>query len=409
MGLCDIPWFLQIEQLRMENDSVYILLQKYAHGELDEAEKTALQQFLFAEGDEAAQKIHQLIEHHSGEATDLPDHWQESVRQILAADKFVSPAIIMQASARRHKIQWFRMAAAVAVFLIFIAFFWMYYQTKPGSVTANRTEAVLPGLPGKEGAVLTLSDGSQVVLDSVSGSWTTRQQGTDIKLSDGVLNYKPGNVAETVVYNTMTTPRGRKFHMILPDGSRVWLNAGSSIRFPVSFHDSKRIVELHGEAYFEIAENPGQPFMVDIGRDRWVQVLGTHFNVNAYDNEPLVKTTLLQGAVAIQTPREQKQMIPGQQITIASSGVLALNKNADTEQAVAWKNNSFSFKNESLPGILRQLSRWYDIDIKIENEAVVSRSFTSNLSMNNELSVILRILEQTGLTFSMEGKTLTVK
>jgi len=294
--------------------------------------------------------------------------------------------------------------------------------------------------PGHDGAVLTLADGKTVVLDSAAAGVLTTQGNTRLVISHGKLSYNSGAngvVATEVFYNRVATPRGRKFRITLPDGSNVWLNAASSLRYPVQFTGKQRKVEITGEAYFEIAHNPAKPFIVYTSvptsngpREAEITVLGTHFNVMAYSNEDAIKTTLLEGRVSIRpttaplrtTANEQPPTIlsPGQQAVVAPAVTLSLSKGAraggdvavlndiDLDQTIAWKNNLLSFQHSDIKNLMRQVERWYDIDVAYEGN-LPPRTFTGKMSSDANLSQLLTILDLNSIHYTINGRLLTIK
>lgn len=260
--------------------------------------------------------------------------------------------------------------------------------------------------PGGNKAILTLSDGSAIVLDSASKGTLAQQGSTKIlKLDDGKLSYEATAGSSEVLYNTISTPRGGQYQLELPDGSKVWLNAASSLRFPTAFSGNERNVELTGEGYFEIAKNANKPFHVMVN-DMTVEVLGTHFNVNAYDDEETVKTTLLEGLVKINAATASNELKPGQQAQVDKKKNIKV-VNADVDEAVAWKNGFFTFSNADLPTVLRQLSRWYDVQITYEG-AIPQRQFKGEMQRDLNLSEVLKILETNNVHFKIVDKRLMV-
>jgi len=307
---------------------------------------------------------------------------------------------------------WFKVAAAVVVL---VGGFGIYSLIKSNSAEPE-TATVDPGKqtisPANNKATLTLADGSTIVLQNAANGTVANQGSTKIEKAGGNLltyisqNEKP----EKALLNTITTPRGGLYQVVLSDGSKVWLNAASTLRFPAHFNGSERKVELSGEAYFEVAKNTAMPFKVAIAGRQEVEVLGTHFNVNAYTDEPVVKTTLLEGKVKIiaQDAEQPQILYPGQESRVTSNGTISINKNADTEQTLGWKNGHFSFDNANLEEILRELSRWYDVDVQFEGP-VPDRQFTGEIQRDLELSQVLKLLERHNVSFKIQGKTLFVQ
>jgi len=247
-----------------------------------------------------------------------------------------------------------------------------------------------------------------VELDSAGNGIIAMQNGTRILLTDHHrLEYdpSPGDNNGLIPWNTMTTPRGRQFNLELPDGTRIWLNAGSSISYPVKFTGTERQVEMTGEAYFEVTRNEKMPFRVKINGNTSVEVLGTHFNINAYPDENGVRTTLLEGKVVIRN----KILLPGQQALTVNTVPSAVSVHeTDTTQAVAWKNGFFNFNNTDLEEILRQLARWYNLEVVYERK-LPERRFGGEIQRNLPLSGILAILEKMEIKFKVEeGRKLVV-
>jgi transmembrane sensor len=262
--------------------------------------------------------------------------------------------------------------------------------------------------PGRNKAILTLADGSSIVLDDAKDGAITQQGGVKIIKIGGKLSYHTTNkLSNEIEYNTITTPRGGQYQLQLPDGSRVWINAASSLRFPTAFTGNERRVEINGEAYFEVAKNKSMPFIVK-ANDAEVQVLGTHFNVMAYDEEDVVNTTLLEGAVKFVSGDKISILKPGEQSQLSKNGQLKLVNDVDVDQVVAWKNGLFVFDNSELGTVMRQLSRWYDIDVVYRTKNVTT-SFVGEIPRTSSLSDVLKVIELTSkLHFEILGKKVIV-
>jgi ferric-dicitrate binding protein FerR (iron transport regulator) len=256
--------------------------------------------------------------------------------------------------------------------------------------------------PGTSKALLILGDGSMVTLDSVHRGALARQGNTEIVAQGGGrLAYEAhGGASE---FNTIRTPRGGQYQVTLPDGSRVWLNAASSLRFPTTFDGKDRSVELTGEAYFEITARSSQPFKVKVG-DTEVDVLGTHFNVMAYDDEGSINTSLLQGSVRV----GNLVLTPGEEARLDRQTGVLKKTDSDTEQVVAWKNGLFQFEGATIETIMRQVGRWYDVDVRYEGD--MRRHFSGEIPRSAGLGDVLHMLELAGpAKFNLEGRTVTVK
>lgn len=288
---------------------------------------------------------------------------------------------------------WFRYAAAVFLLAIFpLAIYWM--KSHPVKVEQTVLQPGIHTPPGKQGALLTLGDGSTVVLDSLGNGILTRVNGTKVILQNGQLSYD-NEKSTTIAHHLMTTPKARQFQLVLPDGTKVWLNCASSIRYPTIFNEEKRIVEVTGEAYFEVAQNADHPFIVKLPGNIEVQVLGTSFNVNAYTDEPSTGIVLIDGSIAMQHKDQRKLLKPGELGIVDHKGIIRISA-ANVEETIAWKNGQFQLSGANLPLLFRQLSRWYDIEI-IQNDALPNRSFTSSISRNVPLTSILKALEIYGI------------
>jgi ferric-dicitrate binding protein FerR (iron transport regulator) len=316
----------------------------------------------------------------------------------------------------------YRLVAAAAVLLIMLGaggYFWLSNKPTPSALKqpiATVKPKDLP--PGRDAAVLTLANGQKIVLDSASG--TICEQGNVSVLNvNGMLSYAPVSKKEgqpEVIYNTVSTARGNQYQLVLADGTKVWLNSASSLRFPTSFTGNNREVELDGEGYFEVAKNAAKPFHVKT-RSQDIEVLGTHFNVNAYRDEEDIKTTLLEGKVKVQSipqggSNDQSVILkPGEQASVSQTSQLSPSitvQTVDLDQVMAWKNGWFEFDDTDIKMIMRQISRWYDVDIVYETKPG-NEKFGGRISRNLNLSNILKMLENYGVHFKLEGKILVVQ
>lgn len=290
--------------------------------------------------------------------------------------------------------------AAAIVFLLGTS---LYFWNQPKSViTAAKSNKIEPG---KKGAILTLANGEEVVLDTLGNGLISTQNGAKVLLQNGQLAYDPtGDASSEIIYNTITTPNGREFQVRLPDGTLVWLNAASSLRYPTVFTGKERKVEITGEAYFEVAANAEMPFRVNANHKTDIEVLGTHFNVNAYDNESSVNTTLLEGAVRVQAV----VLKPGQQAQVADGDEVKVVNDVNLETVMAWKNGLFNFQDKSLAEVMRQLERWYDLKVVYE-KGIPDIRFGGEMSRDMDLPGLLRSLEASKVHFRVEaGRKLIV-
>lgn len=299
--------------------------------------------------------------------------------------------------------------AAAAVLAAAMTGFWLWNSNNATTQLPQPHAKETTIKPGADGAILTLADGSQVVLDTAANGLIATQSNAAVIKKNGQLVYQNGNdeAAEPAI-NLLTTPRGRQYRLMLPDGTSVWLNAGSSIRYPAFFKGTKREVTVSGEAYFEVAQGAKQPFMVNTA-EQTIEVLGTAFNINTYDNEPAIRTTLLEGAISVKplASTDKKMLRPGQQTVMERSGNRLEVKEVDAAQAIAWKNGMFRFDHATIPDVMRQLERWYDVEVTYQG-TVPRNIFGGKIERNLPLAGVLKFLEESGVTFKTEGRHITV-
>jgi len=312
-----------------------------------------------------------------------------------------------------RKLNWIKVSAAAVVMLFMGIVAYQYVAKRKKTVTHIAVNPQRPhndALPGSNKAVLTLANGKTITLDDAQNG-TLAQQGSTIvkKAANGQLVYNVAALAKTNTapsINTIATPRGGQYQVILPDGTKVWLNSASSLRFPTRFTGNLRQVEITGEAYFEVTKNAAMPFKVKTNRAE-IEVLGTHFNVMAYDDENVMKTTLLEGAVNINSGSFSAKLKPGQQAQIRSSGKNKVVDDIDMEDEIAWKNGIFQFRDAGIDDILRQASRWYDLDIVYKGNTPV-REFNGHISRNVKASELLNMLKYAGIELKIEGNKIIV-
>ena len=262
--------------------------------------------------------------------------------------------------------------------------------------------------PGGNRAVLTLANGSQIILDSAANGNLAQQGNTKIvKLDSGQLAYNSLNErSDDVLYNTISTPRGGQYQIVLADGSKVWLNAASSLKFPTAFTGKERKVELTGEGYFEVAKNARMPFRVAV-TGMTVEVLGTHFNINAYIDESTIKTTLLEGSVKVAKSDRQLVIKPGQQAELTPNAEFIIHNSIDVDEVMAWKNGLFNFNKADIKEIMRQAARWYDVDVVYEGN-ISGEKYIGKVARNTNLSEMMKILELNGVKYRIDGRKITV-
>jgi transmembrane sensor len=312
--------------------------------------------------------------------------------------------------------RWWRYAAAAAVVLLLGGGGYYYlFMPKAGSRVVQVERFKNDVQPGGNRAILTLANGSKLVLDSAGNGQIAQQGGVGVQqLGNGQLAYRVLAAKPTaVLYNTLQTPRGGMYQLRLPDGSRVWLNAESSIRYPVYFTGKEREVELSGEAYFEVIKNVSKPFVVKTANQK-VEVLGTGFDINAYPDEVAVKTTVLEGSVRVSgdstgsAEGDQPVVLRGgEQARLVTGGGLSVDQHPDIDQVMAWKNGLFRFNDASIETIMRNAARWYDVDIVYKTDNKLG--FVATISRDVPISKLLKLLELTDrVHFQIDGKKITV-
>ncbi len=327
---------------------------------------------------------------------------------------------------------WRWMAAAVSVIAVTTVVFLFTDRPSKGVEPAIVQSTVNDVLPGGNKAILQLANGHTIMLDSAAnGSLATQGNANIVKLADGQIAYNiEGKVTAEVMYNTLRTPPGGQFKLKLPDGTNVWLNAASSITYPTAFVGKERTVTITGEVYFEVAKDKSKLFHVKVN-EMDVEVFGTHFNVNAYSDEVAVKTTLLEGSVkivnresSIVNPRSRRIekagspsviLKPGEQAVLSRANLpagrqgspLSIDHSPDIDQVMAWKNGLFNFNKVSLQDVMKQIARWYDVDVVYQG-VIKPKQFGGEIQRDLNLSEVLEGLKETGIHFRIEGKKLIV-
>jgi transmembrane sensor len=299
-----------------------------------------------------------------------------------------------------------RWAAAIVILLISGAA--VYMMSRPG-VRKNQEIAVVQkktGQPGHNGGVLHFSNGDSLLLDNQPEGNLITEGSVHASIRNGYLTY-PG-INSGVMYHKITTGRGRQWSLELPDHTRVWLNAASSISYPLNFNNAERLVEITGEVYFEVVHDPARSFRVKVA-DQMVEDLGTSFNINAYPDEQGITTSLLKGSIKVTSGNMSKSIEPGEQTVVPfSGGNIQIRQKADVQAAVAWKYGFFNFHNADLPSVMRQLSRWYDVDIRFEGPAG-KELFSGEIGKNLTLAQVFKGLEQSNIHYKIEeGRTVVI-
>lgn len=342
--------------------------------------------------------------------------WNDIADHILSMDKKqpgTSETGITQVRLLPRYRQWLWAAASIVLVVGFAVYFWFSHSPlkRSSSVATTHLSEAEDVAPGGNRAILVLADGRKISLDSLGDGMVAEDKTTNILKEDSGLLVYNGLVSggrTDVGSNTLITPNGGQYSVILSDGTKVWLNAASSLKYPVFFSGENRMVEVTGEAYFEVAHNPGKPFVVKNG-DRRIEVLGTHFNINAYQTENTVKVTLLEGLIRVSRAHSGSPVLvrPGQQAEMGKQGVINLREDPNVENAVAWKNGYFSFTNASIHQVMEELSRWYDIEVSYEGKLPVRR-FGGEIQRNLTLAQVLKLLEKSDIHFRIAGNKLIV-
>lgn len=332
----------------------------------------------------------------------------EEIKQSIQID--LSNSIQEYNRIRKFKTRAWQSAAAAVLIIISTSIY--YFQESHEQVLVNTETPRFKNdvAPGNNKAVLTLDDGSKIDLDDAKTGILASESNVDIKKTgEGKLEYTASiQDAKIIKYNVLRTPMGGEYQLVLPDGSKVWLNSGSTLRFPTSFVGSERIVELKGEAYFDITKNSKMPFLVRTNNAMDIKVLGTQFNIMAYDDEKNINTTLIEGSVEVLKGLGKTMLKPGQEAVLnKGSGNIKVSI-ADLEQAIAWKNGYFIFSNENIESIMRKVSRWYNVDVIYQGN-LSNKDFVGTISRNKNVSELLKMLELTGAVhFSIDGRRITV-
>jgi len=361
----------------------------------------------------------QLLEAYHDEIAMPDDKWDKSMGSkqqlynILNAKLHESMGSANNNRRFTKQYNWLKWAAGLLIFFSVSLFFWKQKQhTTPYSALTKVQPVVIR--PGGNKAYLTTSNGVIITLNGIKNGKLLAQSGTQInKLKDGLLEYsgqQPGNEqssADENAYNILNVPRGGEYQLVLADGTKVWLNSASSLKYPVSFNGKERVVELSGEAYFEVVKNDAKPFKVLVNGVT-VQDLGTHFNIMGYTDEKEVKTTLLEGAVKLINQGHEAFLKPGEQGMLNAQQTGFNIKDVDVDDVVAWKNGLFAFNDEDIQTIMRRISRWYDVDVVFPAQ-FKRKNFGGTISRFKDVNDVLNALQLTGsIHFKIEGRRITV-
>lgn len=402
----------------MDKEKLYVLINKYIAGKANGEEIDKLSRYYIS--------FQQNLDWNETELGDMSDaetkifaRIQEKIKgdhnheipETIAGDKKPQEGRVFNLNEKRKVFPFVRIAAAACfIGLLTLASILLFRSNPKKEIAETKSSNNVyknDVLPGGDKAILKLADGSTIVLDEALNGALAKQGNTKVIKLNGKLNYNASTGANEVLYNTISTPRGGKYQIELPDGSQVWLNAASSLHFPTAFVGKERRVEITGEAYFEVAKNKAMPFIVSVNGAQ-VLVLGTHFNVMAYSDEASVKTTLLEGAVKFVKGNVTNILKPGQQSQLLKSGQVKVVVEVDVDEVVAWKNGMFNFQGEDIGTVVRQLARWYNVDVVYDR--TIDDLFYAKIPRSTKLSEVLRLLELTGkVHFEINGRKVTVK
>jgi transmembrane sensor len=387
----------------MEETRLRYLYQRFNERTASDAEVEAFHQAL---SDPAAEQLIKSIIEDTWEGMST---WNTSeVSEYKAKEIYSLITAEIPAVPKTQKL-WPRIVAVAAMVAMVVFGIWFFTNEIP----SPRKDSPHPGVvtndirPGKHTATLTLANGKTIQLSDaktglIVGEQLTYNDKTEI---DSSLRFSRNNSEVQIL--TASTPRGGTYQVTLPDGTEVWLNADSKISFPSRFTGAKRRITLQGEAYFQVAENKSHPFIVE-SKGQQVEVHGTHFNINAYEDEARTKTTLLEGEVSVSSGSQQPvTLYPGQQ-AISEAGMIRVTK-ADADVDVAWKNGLFAFRNENIQSIMRKVSRWYNVDVEFKDENILNKNFGGTFSKFENVSEMLHVMELTGVIhFKIDGRRIIV-
>ena len=392
--------------MALSKEQLEELYNKYVQNRCTQQELDALINELGFEGENVQEETITQLFNGTWDGLDVfPDKYKLPALSLPQAINYETPVVDMYAVKRR----WRRFAAAASVLLVLgVAAYWLI-RTRETTLKTTTTASIKDISPGGNKAILILADKSTIVLDSVANG-KLAQQGlaTITKSNDGQLSYSlPANRGgkREVLYNTLRTPRGGQYQLVLPDGSKVWLNAASSITYPTAFPGKERKITIDGEAYFEVVHNKAKPFKVQANGTE-VEVLGTHFNVHAYSDEPAEKITLVEGKVKVSN-KESAILKPGEQAQVRSNSPIQVVNDVDMEEVLAWKNGLFRFNNADIESIMKQVERWYDVTVEYEG-AKPEGHFKGKIPRNVMASEMLKIIEASGVHFRIENKKVII-
>ncbi|MGN6435242.1 MAG: FecR family protein [Agriterribacter sp.] len=385
----------------METNQLQALIKKYNAGQCTPEEKLWLEQWYLSFEWSADEHL----------PDDLLSKLKEDTWKALQQSRSSTALTVMppdQPGNTRRRNWWYYSAAAIVIVTGSLLFLQKQEKNVTSVDTVAKAKPVGDIMPGTSKASLVLDNGSVIALDSAAVTQLKEADGTIIDKQQGKIVYNNATGANSkVFYNTLNIPRGAEYQLVLPDGSKVWLNAASSLRFPTRFVESERKVYLDGEAYFEIAKNTKQPFKVITRSGMEVNVTGTQFNVMAYNDEAYIKTTLTEGKVKITNGIVSTALVPSQQAALQKSTQQLKVKEVDIDKEIAWKNGMIEFSDDDLPYIMRQLSRWYNVDVQFESTASQAR-YNGSIPRRATLSEVMQILKLAGVKYWLDNKRVVI-
>lgn len=390
------------------------LIQKHLNDDLNDQEKQELDNWV-QQSEEHQQFFRQFTD--EGKLSAMLSEYEKS--KVLVFEKIKKT--IPLGEVKTPRIRWMnigkRIAIAASILCIGGILVWWSINSKSDRTAGMKATPVVKQdrQPASEGAILKLADGKEIILDDTKDGAVAQEGSTQITKQGGLLAYNSKEQSDKVLYNTLSTPKGKIYKLALPDGSKVWLNAASSIRFPATFTGEERNVEITGEVFFEVAKKMDMPFRVKVDQQTTIEVLGTEFNVNAYRNEDLLRTTLLTGAIRLQRADQDQTensvvLKPGQQAqwkNVLTKQSFTVIRNANIEKVVGWKDGYFSFDDLTLEELMREVERWYDVEVVYEKRAP-AKTFFGKVNRNLSLLDFMDGLNDWGVHSKLEGKKLIV-
>jgi transmembrane sensor len=402
----------------MNRETLKHLLYQYFNNTINPADCEELLSYLSVTNAETiSDVIDEALESQPDEITFRNIQAQRILERIKADARFAEHAEKPATSARLLYFNntWFKVAAVVLICIAIGSYFLKTNSvSRPVHEQTAKTISVPQIHPGKNKATLTLDSGRVITLDQAKTGLLTSVGNVSIsKKNTGLLYYQPNKTGnkevtnQTIIYNTLSTPKGGEYQVTLPDGTKVWLNSASSLTFPVDFTGNSRLVKLTGEAYFEVAKNASSPFLVSVN-DMRIKVLGTHFNVSAYQDDEQATTTLLEGSVQVSKNKVVSVIKPGQQAVVLKNTDNINVSTANLQKAMAWKNGYFIFNDDNITQIMKQVARWYDVEVEYKGEPLNQR-FGGTFYRSKSIRELLQHLEKIGnIHFIIDGRRIIV-